>query len=424
MIALPKEVACLDEPGEVCATVHTHSPELADAPLVLTGAGLTIAALVQVARHERRVALTTDERVRAEVGAARAIATRLRFDRTIAGATVRASRAAVAVRANVLLRAASGAPMETIVRLHDALAADEPELVVDRNEAACLEAAETIAAAALRAYDAQRLIALSLGALVLAAQAAASRTDALDPFIHAHRPHRGQRWVARNAWALVNRSRLTTDGDRLPTEPAERESPLFAIAQRLGPVAEAIADVKRDMQVEINSTSEDHLVDIAAGRVVHGANADVQYVTMGMERLRTATRVLSGVLDDALAALGVYAGVHVEPEMDTRLPDAVRSTRAAARAIEAAERRVVLLLDAAGLAIERRASLDRRGRDASALLSPGTRPLHEAIGRVTRWVAAGDDARAAMLGDIRADGAIVAAIAPVMAGLDALSAGC
>ena len=572
MIASPRELpACAEScRDEEAALVAPRASAAGARPLVITGAALEIDDVVAVARRERPVAITDDASVRAEMAASRARvraavergervygvttlpgalagndvrpadAARLQeqalwVHATGAGAPIPAAdvRAAMLVRANSLLRGASGVRLELVQRLcaflnagvtpmvHElgstgasgdlvpltyvagAITGHDASFVVDAggsrlpSSAALmllglaplsLEPKEalalvngTSASAAIAAgvvHDARRLLALAIGAHMLAAQALRARSDAFDPFIHAHKPHRGQRWAARQGYALLHGSRLTRRDEADAGEPAQDPFSLRCLPQFLGPIADTVADVARDVTVEINSTTDNPLVDVERGRFLHGGNFLAQYVATGMDRLRGAVSLLVGHLDAQLAPLvtpassgGLPASLAGDPArpdgmglgglqltansiaplvafhgqaMADRFPShaeqfhqhvngqAWNSALLAARQLRLAEQHVAIMLLAAVQAVDLQARAQDGTGAARTLLSPGTLPLYDAVralagrrpdGRPLARAVDGqrlDSWIAALAADVARDGALVRAVEPVIASLGAL----
>lgn len=572
MIASPRELpACAETCREEEPDIPAPRAIAAGAhALVITGAALEIDDVVAVARRERPVAITEDASVRAEMAASRARvrqavergervygvttalgalagndvapadAARLQeqalwVHATGAGAPIPAAdvRAAMLVRANSLMRGASGVRLELVQRLcaflnagvtpvvHElgsigasgdlvpltyvagAITGHDASFVVDAggsrmpSSAALmllglaplsLEPKEalalvngTSASAAIAAgvvHDARRLLALAIGTHMLAAQALRARTEAFDPFIHAHKPHRGQRWAARQAYALLHGSRLTRRDEADAGEPPQDRYSLRCLPQFLGPIADTIADVARDITVEINSTTDNPVVDVEGGRFLHGGNFLAQYVATGMDRLRAAISLLVGHLDVQLAQLvtpafsgglpASLAGDSAQPgamglkglqltansiaplvafdgqSIADRFPthaeqfnqnvnsQAWNSALLAARQLRLAEQHVAIVLLAAVQAVDLRARAQGGLAAARTLLSPGTLPLYDAVRALAgrrpdgRPLVRADDTQrldrwiAALATDVARDGTLAGAVEPVVASLGAL----
>ena len=156
-----------------------------------------------------------------------------------------------------------------------------------------------------RALD---LTALSLGIHALFAQALLSTSQSFAPFIHAVKPHPGQVWVARQMAALVSGSKTIRDeaagdrGHRLGKLIQDRYS-LRCLPQYLGPVIDGIAHVARQITVEANSANDNPLIDPETGEIFHTGNFLAQYTGVAMDQLRYHIGLIAKHIDTQIALL-------------------------------------------------------------------------------------------------------------------------
>jgi phenylalanine ammonia-lyase len=169
--------------------------------------------------------------------------------------------------------------------------------------------------AALCVHDAWRQLIVTLGVHAMAVQGLAASIEPFDPFIHRQKPHPGQRWAARIVGAMLRGSRMLrdeSDADRTPGPVQDRYS-VRCLPQFIGPVVDGLATIDRQVQTEINSTTDNPLVDVDRGAIVHGGNFLGQYVGVAMDQLRHHIGLLAKHLDAQLALL-------VTPEFSGGLP--------------------------------------------------------------------------------------------------------
>jgi phenylalanine ammonia-lyase len=158
--------------------------------------------------------------------------------------------------------------------------------------------------AALSVHDAWSQLMLSFGAHALAIQGLAGSLEPFDPFIHRHKPHPGQVWSARTIRALVAGSAMTrgrTDGES--PGPVQDRYSVRCLPQFIAPVAEGLATIARQVETEINSTTDNPLIDADTGAIHHGGNFFGQYVGMAMDQVRHFIGLLAKHLDTQLAVL-------------------------------------------------------------------------------------------------------------------------
>ena len=167
-------------------------------------------------------------------------------------------------------------------------------------------------------HDAALLLALALGVHALAIQALNGSNQSFHPFIHSHKPHPGQRWAAASMLELLAGSKLIRDelegrfGRREGNLIQDRYS-LRCLPQYLGPVIDGFRQAVSQLTVEINSATDNPLIDPDRGQDYHGGNFLGQYVGVAMDQLRYYLSLVAKHLDAQIALL-------VLPEFSNGLP--------------------------------------------------------------------------------------------------------
>ncbi|KAG7115334.1 Phenylalanine ammonia-lyase str11 like protein [Verticillium longisporum] len=151
--------------------------------------------------------------------------------------------------------------------------------------------------AALAAHESLHLAALSQVLTAMSVEALRGSDESFEPFIARVRPHPGQADSARNIKAFLAGSRLLNrhDGRDVATLRQDRYS-LRTASQWIGPVLEDFGLAYDQLTVEINSVTDNPLVDAAAGRVLHGGNFQARAVTSAVEKLRQGLQGLGRML--------------------------------------------------------------------------------------------------------------------------------
>lgn len=167
-------------------------------------------------------------------------------------------------------------------------------------------------------YDARVLLALALGAHALMLQALSATNQSFHPFIHSLKPHPGQQWAAAHMLKLLEGSQFIRneldgkhdwrDGDLIQ----DRYS-LRCLPQYFGPIVDGLSQVSAQIEVEINSATDNPLIDSGNGVSYHGGNFLGQYVGVGMDQLRYHLGLLAKHLDVQMASL-------VSPAFNNGLP--------------------------------------------------------------------------------------------------------
>jgi phenylalanine ammonia-lyase len=152
------------------------------------------------------------------------------------------------------------------------------------------------------------LTALAFGAHALYFQALGATSQSFHPFIHAMKPHPGQIWAARQMAALLDGSgfvRSEAAGNR-----AHRQGTLIqdryslrCLPQYAGPIVDGIAEVLRQIETEANSANDNPLIDPDTGDVFHTGNFLAEFTAVAMDRLRHHLGLLAKHLDAQIALL-------------------------------------------------------------------------------------------------------------------------
>lgn len=176
----------------------------------------------------------------------------------------------------------------------------------------------TTGIAALCLHDAQVLLALAMGAHALYIQALSGTNQAFHPFIHQQKPHPGQVWAAAQMLDLLAGSKLIRD--ELQGEHEYRDHELVqdrysirCLPQYMGPICDGLAQIAQQIQVEMNSTTDNPLVDVENYTSYHGGNFLGQYIGIAMDQLRYYLGLSAKHLDAQIALL-------VAPEFNNGLP--------------------------------------------------------------------------------------------------------
>ncbi|KAJ5207495.1 Phenylalanine ammonia-lyase [Penicillium cf. griseofulvum] len=165
--------------------------------------------------------------------------------------------------------------------------------------------APSVAVASLALYDSQQLALLSQMLTAFASECLAGNVEWAHPFIHATRPHTGQIEVASNIQRFLKGSKFVvglesqkTSGDGLCQDRySTRTAP-----QWIGPYLEDLLLAQHQLEVELNSTSDNPLVDTSkqedgsSGKVYSGGNFQAVAVTSAMDKARLAIQMIGRMI--------------------------------------------------------------------------------------------------------------------------------
>jgi phenylalanine ammonia-lyase len=157
-------------------------------------------------------------------------------------------------------------------------------------------------------HNTKVLLSLSLGVHALAIQGLYGTNQSFHPFVHDHKPHFGQIWAADQMLSLLEGSELIRnelDGshDYRGSQPIQDRYSLRCLAQYLGPIIDGIEQISGQVEVEMNSVTDNPLIDVENQASYHGGNFLGQYIGTGMDSLRYHLGLLAKHLDTQIALL-------------------------------------------------------------------------------------------------------------------------
>ena len=138
--------------------------------------------------------------------------------------------------------------------------------------------------------------------------------DPFQAFVHKSKPHPGQGWCA----ALMRD--LLSDGIARPSCPSDNVQDRYSLRcfpQYTGSIIEGIARIQNVVETEMNSVSDNPLVDPDTGKFYQCGNFLGQYVGIAMDDLRRFIGLLAKHLDVQIACL-------VAPEFNHGLSPSLR----------------------------------------------------------------------------------------------------
>ncbi len=153
--------------------------------------------------------------------------------------------------------------------------------------------------AALLCEHAARIVALTLRTGAWSLDVVGGFDDSISERIHAVRPHTGQRIAAAALRSLVakskrmksreafNKKHAISDEVHKIAEDVQEMYSLRCIPQIVGPVLDAFWRVHSDVTTEMNSATDNPIVDWERGVFLHGGNFHGEYVAAAVDYLKT-----------------------------------------------------------------------------------------------------------------------------------------
>ena len=154
--------------------------------------------------------------------------------------------------------------------------------------------------AALNCLHAHRLLSLAIRMGALSLELVHGHRDCIAEKLQEVRPHHGQIVVARTlretlASSHLLRGRNSVDEMEIPQDVKEisdvvQEIYSFrCIPQILGPVYDTLSTAKHEVEIEINSSSDNPIVDQENSAFLHGGNFHGDYISLAMDQLKMVT---------------------------------------------------------------------------------------------------------------------------------------
>ena len=152
--------------------------------------------------------------------------------------------------------------------------------------------------ASLALHEALNLLALSQILTAMSVEALLGTDESFDPFFAQVRPHEGQREAAHTFLGLLQGSKFIKQNLR-DIGPASLPQDRYSIrtaSQWIGPVLEDMVLAHTQISIEINSVTDNPLVDIDNGRILRGGNFQAKSITTACEKVRAGLQDIGRML--------------------------------------------------------------------------------------------------------------------------------
>ncbi len=189
------------------------------------------------------------------------------------------------------------------------------------------------AVAALVCFNVNKLLNLSIRAGAFALELVHGFDDSISENLHKLRPHKGQVHIARLMRKILRSSRLLRSRDEfqdsveIPKEVKEisqivQEVYSFrCIPQILGPVFDIFDKVKNEVQIEINSVTDNPIIDWENEQFLHGGNFHGDYIAAGVDQLKIGLAKLTLLSERRINFfLNKKVNIHLPPFLNLHTP--------------------------------------------------------------------------------------------------------
>ena len=152
--------------------------------------------------------------------------------------------------------------------------------------------ATSCSAASFAIFQARQLIILALLLTAMGTEALQGSRQSHHPFVASIRPHPGQSEVAAKIFAFLADSALVADRETKQAGTLQDRYPLRTTSQWVGPQLEDLALAAQQVQIELNSTTDNPLVDTLDDLIHYGGNFQAVALTSAMDKTLSATQML------------------------------------------------------------------------------------------------------------------------------------
>ena len=152
--------------------------------------------------------------------------------------------------------------------------------------------------ASLALHEALNLVALSQILTAMSVEALLGTDESFDPFFAKVRSHPGQQESAQNIFAFLRGSKLIDPAlrnDNAASLPQDRYS-IRTASQWIGPVSEDFLLAHSQVSIEINSVTDNPLIDTATDKILQGGNFQAKSITAACEKLRVGLHDIGRML--------------------------------------------------------------------------------------------------------------------------------
>lgn len=156
--------------------------------------------------------------------------------------------------------------------------------------------AASCSAACFAVFQARQLAVLAQVLTAMGTEALQGSRQNHHPFIASIRPHSGQIEVASNIFAFLAQSDLATERESKEPGMIQDRYPLRTASQWIGPQLEDLALAVKQIQVELNSTTDNPLVDVEGDVIHNGGNFQAASLTSAMDKTISAVQALGRLL--------------------------------------------------------------------------------------------------------------------------------
>ncbi|KAL8776087.1 MAG: hypothetical protein Q9194_003386 [Teloschistes cf. exilis] len=151
-------------------------------------------------------------------------------------------------------------------------------------------------AAALAMHEAHHLVVLAQVMTAMSVEALCGTDESFDPLFAKVRPHPGQIEASNNILHFLRDSKLICRHQSRDDALRQDRYSIRTAAQWIGPALEDLALAHHQIVIEINSVTDNPLIDASNNRSLHGGNFQARSLTSATEKTRSAIQTIGRML--------------------------------------------------------------------------------------------------------------------------------
>lgn len=151
-------------------------------------------------------------------------------------------------------------------------------------------------AAALAMHEAHHLAVLAQVMTAMSVEALSGTDESFDPLFAKLRPHPSQIEASNNIFHFLRDSKLVRRHQTRDNALRQDRYSIRTAAQWIGPALEDLALAHQQTAIEINSVTDNPLIDAASHRSLHGGNFQARSLTSATEKTRSAIQTIGRML--------------------------------------------------------------------------------------------------------------------------------
>ncbi|KAL8716633.1 MAG: hypothetical protein Q9225_006052 [Loekoesia sp. 1 TL-2023] len=150
--------------------------------------------------------------------------------------------------------------------------------------------------AALAMWEAHQLAVIAQLLTCMSVEALSGTDESFNPLFARVRPHPGQVECSNNMYRFLEHSKMACHNDGRNDSLRQDRYSVRTASQWVGPALEDLLLAHQQVQIELNSVTDNPIMDKDTGQFMHGGNFQAKAITSAMEKVRQAIQSIGRML--------------------------------------------------------------------------------------------------------------------------------